>query len=308
MAGYIGNKSATLVDGYTKDELANHDLVTVDASGNVGINNTTPVNKLSVKNNGSDYTAVMHNSAGVAGLGPVLELITGRGVGVVDVDVFNVRGADGNILQLDNGGNLSTNRSITSKNGYIICNPSTGGVALTTNDGGGNANIAFNHTGQIPDQNGSSGRIKCEVDGITAEMLFELADNVTSGVGATVETILSLDTEGVHFGGVGNDGIKKMAVVDLGAQSTGTSASSYTTTSAGGLTLYTSTHTATYNHVFDVAPYVWVNQYDGNSTGHSTIQRMWVTTRGVSSATIAVSDLSGSNSVRINLLAIDPCS
>jgi hypothetical protein len=301
------SKSRNLADLGSDDVLeTTADGVTVN--GNVGIGDTDPANKLSVKNNGSDYTAVMHNSAGVATLGSVLELITGRGVGVVDVDVFNVRGADGNILQLDNGGNLSTNRSITSKNGYIICNPSTGGVALTTNDGGGNANIAFNHTDQVPDRNGSSGRIKCEVDGITAEMLFELADNVTAGVGAPVETILSLDTEGVHFGGVGNDGIKKMAVVDLGSQTTGTSASSYTTSVTEGITFYISTHTATYNHVFDVAPYVWVNQYDGNTGGHSSMQRMWVSDRGTSSATIAVSDLANSSSVKINLLAIDPCS
>ncbi len=99
-----------------------------------------------------------------------------------------------------------------------------------------------------------------------------------------------------------------MAVVDLGSKSTGNSASSYTTSITQGITFYISTHTATYNHSFDVAPYVWVNQYDGNTAGHSSIQRMWVSTRGTSSATVAVSDLAGSNSVRINLLAIDPCS
>ena len=52
---------------------------------------------------------------------------------------------------------------------------------MTINDGYGNANLCFNHEAGVPDSNGSSGRIECGVDGTTAQMMFELWDNVTSG-------------------------------------------------------------------------------------------------------------------------------
>ena len=52
---------------------------------------------------------------------------------------------------------------------------------MTINDGYGNANLCFNHEAGTPDVDGSSGRIECGVDGTTAEMMFELWDNVTAG-------------------------------------------------------------------------------------------------------------------------------
>ena len=58
-----------------------------------------------------------------------------------------------------------------------------GAVALTLNDGYGNANIAFNHTAGVPDNTDttqSSGRIECSVDSDTANMYFELWDSTTN--------------------------------------------------------------------------------------------------------------------------------
>ena len=93
----------------------------------------------------------------------------------------------------------SNNGSATSENLYtdnaLLYNPSTnildasrftagrssGSVSMTINDGYGNANLCFNHEAGVPDSNGSSGRIECGVDGTTAQMMFELWDNVTSG-------------------------------------------------------------------------------------------------------------------------------
>ena len=62
---------------------------------------------------------------------------------------------------------------------------SGGEIALTLNDSGGNANIAFNHAGQIPDKDGHAGRITVNVDAddqnSVAKMTFAVKSNVTAG-------------------------------------------------------------------------------------------------------------------------------
>ena len=75
--------------------------------------------------------------------------------------------------------NPSTN--ILNLGSRAVAGNGSGSVAMTINDGYGNANIAFNHESGTPDVDGSSGRIECGVDGTTAEMMFELWDNVTAG-------------------------------------------------------------------------------------------------------------------------------
>jgi hypothetical protein len=72
-----------------------------------------------------------------------------------------------------------------------------GTVALTINDGHGNANIAFNHRDGTPDVSGSSARIETSVDGTTAQMQFELADNVTAGTEVGLSQIMALSTSNV---------------------------------------------------------------------------------------------------------------
>ena len=54
---------------------------------------------------------------------------------------------------LDGGSNTNSQQ--------IVAGDSHGSVALTVNDGYGNANVAFNHRNGVPDGNGSSGRIWC---------------------------------------------------------------------------------------------------------------------------------------------------
>lgn len=87
-------------------------------------------------------------------------------------------------------------------NGNIRAGQGSGSVALTVNDGGGNANVTFNHAGMIPDSNGSSARITSAVDGSTASMSFELYDNVTAGTAPTGGfTPLTLKTSGAQLAG-----------------------------------------------------------------------------------------------------------
>ena len=113
----------------------------------------------------------------------------------------------------------SNNGSATSENLYtdnaLLYNPSTnildasrftagrssGSVSMTINDGYGNANLCFNHEAGVPDTNGSSGRIECGVDGTTAQMMFELWDNVTSGSatgGSSTNIVLRLLSNNVQ--------------------------------------------------------------------------------------------------------------
>ena len=76
---------------------------------------------------------------------------------------------------LDVSGQIISNTHIRAGHG-------SGGVALTVNDGYGNANIAFNHFSGKPDSTDSTqsaGRIECGVDNATAQMNFELWDNTT---------------------------------------------------------------------------------------------------------------------------------
>jgi len=77
-----------------------------------------------------------------------------------------------------------------------------GEVALTVNDGGGNANVTFNHTSKVPDQNGNSGRIEVNVDSSGgAYMAFEVKSNVTSGVSVSTDEKLRIDDNGVDING-----------------------------------------------------------------------------------------------------------
>ena len=87
-----------------------------------------------------------------------------------------------------------------------------GGVVLTTNDGGGNANLCFNHQNAQADQSGSSARIRASVDSTTAELELQVGDNVDPSNGTFgLTTGLKLTTSTAQFFGntawhAGNDG------------------------------------------------------------------------------------------------------
>ena len=84
---------------------------------------------------------------------------------------------------------------------HIEAGLGTGSVAMTVNDGHGNANLCFNHKNGVPDTNGSSYRIETAVDGASAYMNFELASSTTAGTAVTLPTILRLDPQGADVTG-----------------------------------------------------------------------------------------------------------
>ncbi len=82
---------------------------------------------------------------------------------------------------------------------HIEAGVGSGAIGLTINDGGGNSNVTFNHTGRVPEQNGNSGRIEVNTDGIGNQyMAFELAGNVTSGVTVATTEIARINSTGLQ--------------------------------------------------------------------------------------------------------------
>jgi hypothetical protein len=109
--------------------------------------------------------------------------------GTIDSDRLSLVASDipsldaGKITSGTLGRPISTTTGVfTSTGNAVLVGPSGGGqVGLTINDGDGNTNITFNHASRIPDQNGSSGRIDCGVDGTSGYMRLRVKDNVTGG-------------------------------------------------------------------------------------------------------------------------------
>jgi hypothetical protein len=109
--------------------------------------------------------------------------------GTIDSDRLSLVASDipsldaGKITSGTLGRPISTTTGVfTSTGNAVLVGPSGGGqVGLTINDGDGNTNITFNHASRVPDQNGSSGRIDCGVDGTSGYMRLRVKDNVTGG-------------------------------------------------------------------------------------------------------------------------------
>jgi len=90
-------------------------------------------------------------------------------------------------------------------NDRVIVGAHSGGVALTINDGGGNANLTFNHNSLIPDQDGQAARISVNVDataGSVSTIDFLTADDVTAGVSAPATPRLKVSSDGIVASGV----------------------------------------------------------------------------------------------------------
>lgn len=91
-------------------------------------------------------------------------------------------------------GNYSTSGQVQSGRG-------SGGVALTINDGYGNANVTFNHLGGVPEQTGNAARIEFNTDSLsTPTMTFELGTG-TAGAAFQTPTILTLNSTGATVTG-----------------------------------------------------------------------------------------------------------
>ena len=88
---------------------------------------------------------------------------------------------------------------LTAGHDIIAGGNDDGRVALTINDGYGNANITFNHASGIPDKSGSSARITSSVDSTQELLDFQLKSSVTSGTPTTLTSVLKLYEDSIQL-------------------------------------------------------------------------------------------------------------
>ena len=97
--------------------------------------------------------------------------------------------------------NDGTSTGNYSTSGHVQSGRGSGGVALTINDGYGNANVTFNHLGGVPEQTGNAARIEFNADSASnPTMTFELGTG-TAGAAFQTPTILTLNSTGATVTG-----------------------------------------------------------------------------------------------------------
>jgi hypothetical protein len=188
----------------------------ITSGGNIGIGTTSPTTQLSITTATNNSVVSIRSKddkyAGVSfgdsksdksgqiqyhNIGNSMRFLTGEASSNSSAERLRIT-SSGNVgigtgapsEKLDVVGNLKTT-------GFIEAGRETGGVALTLNDGYGNSNIAFNHSYGKASVNGSSGRIRCDVDSDSALMQFELGDNTIKDSVIPLSPIVTLTTSKV---------------------------------------------------------------------------------------------------------------
>jgi len=136
---------------------------------------------------------------------------SGSGASLTNVNAATVGSIAASGFLRSNANNDSASGTFRTSASYIEAGKGSGSVALTINDGYGNANVTFNHAQGVPDGNGSSNRIETSVDNGTGFFMFEIGNNVTAGSAVTLTNTLYFTTSDITFLGntmwhAGNDG------------------------------------------------------------------------------------------------------
>lgn len=104
--------------------------------------------------------------------------------------------ADGSVddsVSFDSLSGKNSGTGLYSTSGDLEAGRGSGGVAMTIDDGYGDANLTFNHKSGTPEQDGNAARIAVNTDNTSnASITFSLKSNVTSGIATTATTILTL--------------------------------------------------------------------------------------------------------------------
>ena len=154
-------------------------------------------------------------------------------------------------------GSLTGVSAITAS-GNIIAGEGSGSIAMTVNDGAGNANLTFNHASKKPDLSGNAGRISVNVDETTnATMSFGLKSSVAVNTSADLKNILTLSETAIT---------PASGIVFSGSLSGNSSTATKLATSR---TLWGQSFDGTANVSGSLTN---VNEITGNSTGNMTIQ------------------------------------
>ena len=182
-------------------------IVHVDANGNVGIGTVAPAQLLTIEGSGNQDTRMQIKNPGTGSDDDtVIRCLIGgteasNYIQFGDPDDTNAgqiqyRHSDNSMRFTTGGGErlVLDSTLISTTSTTVRMGQGTGGISLTTNDGYGNANIAFNHEGGVPEQgsNDSSGRITVDTDNPNSRMAFELKSTVTAGSGVVLTPVLQL--------------------------------------------------------------------------------------------------------------------
>ena len=117
--------------------------------------------------------------------------VTGSGTDTISVSVTN----DSHTHAFNNLTGKDSGTGLYSTTGNVEAGRGSGGVALTHNDGYGNANVTFNHRSGSPEQTGNAGRIEVNTDrsnDVDVYMSFEGKSAVTADTATGLNTMMQL--------------------------------------------------------------------------------------------------------------------
>lgn len=138
---------------------------------------------------------------------------------------------------------------LTAGHDIIAGGNDDGQVALTINDGYGDASITFNHTNGTPDRSGSSARITSSVDSNQELLDFQLKSSVTSGTPTTLTSVLKLYEDGIQLlkpTTLSSNGTSSTSLVNKGYIDTALTGKANTTHTHSEYSLTTHNHDGTY--------------------------------------------------------------
>lgn len=132
--------------------------------------------------------------------GPLRKVILDDGAGNVTIEGnLTVNGsAPGGSVAFDDLTGKSAGSGDYHTSGDFVAGSGSGSIALTVNDGYGNANLTFNHQNGIPDVTGSAARIETTVDSATASFSFELGNSVTANNAVSLTQVLYMTVSSVQ--------------------------------------------------------------------------------------------------------------
>jgi hypothetical protein len=191
------NRVATTLDTYSTTGVAKFKTSTfsIDSDGAVSLKNSS-IGDIDASTLGTQSGSYYLNSANHTGAIPITRGGTGQTGAPGDGAILIGNGSAYNLTTSPEfKGDVTTTRDIVSGKG-------SGGVALTVNDGYGNANVTWNHQNGVPEQTGNAARIEVNTDSSSgATMWFELSSGLTGGTAAQTDTQITLTETNCTFSG-----------------------------------------------------------------------------------------------------------
>ena len=220
ISGTTGDFNSTLnvTGNITGGSLNTHSIPT--GTGTIALTSDIPTNNNQLTNGAGYITSYSVTQADVTAHQGALSITESQ---ISDLGSYLT--AESDTLATVTGRGNSTTNNITA--GQITGTRVYAGaygvarVSLNYNDGGGNANVTFNHDGQVPDYSGNSGRIVVNTDATSgANMKFSLASGVTAGVSTGANVYLTVDEQGIDVVGVIADSISDVRIPKQDTSST----------------------------------------------------------------------------------------